>query len=113
VAETPGVGDAPLFIGFQQGLFRKAGLEVRITNYPPPRAGLNALQGGAMDVAFGDDADMFYAQAQAKANKGASLLTIGQYPSTVSASDLQRVIALMFFFNAIPSQPSVKAMIFH
>jgi ABC-type nitrate/sulfonate/bicarbonate transport system substrate-binding protein len=36
VAETPGVGDAPLFIGFQQGLFRKAGLEVRITNYPPP-----------------------------------------------------------------------------
>jgi ABC-type nitrate/sulfonate/bicarbonate transport system substrate-binding protein len=43
----------------------------------------------------------------------ASLLTIGQYPSTVSASDLQRVIALMFFFNAIPSQPSVKAMIFH
>jgi NitT/TauT family transport system substrate-binding protein len=43
----------------------------------------------------------------------ASLLTIGQYPSTVSASDLQRVIALMFFFNAIPGQPSVKAMIFH
>ncbi len=43
----------------------------------------------------------------------ASLFTTGQYPSTVSASDLQRVIALMFFFNAIPSQPSVTAMIFH
>ena len=43
----------------------------------------------------------------------ASLLTIGQYPTTVSASDLQRVISLMFFFNAIPAQPSVKAMIFH
>ena len=26
VAETPGVGDAPLFLAFQQGLFRKAGL---------------------------------------------------------------------------------------
>jgi hypothetical protein len=28
-------------------------------------------------------------------------------------NDLQRVISLMFSFNAIPSQPSVKAMIFH
>jgi NitT/TauT family transport system substrate-binding protein len=43
----------------------------------------------------------------------ASLLTIGQYPTTVSVNDLQRVIRLMFFFNAIPAQPSVKAMIFH
>jgi NitT/TauT family transport system substrate-binding protein len=43
----------------------------------------------------------------------ASLLTIGQYPTTVSVNDLQRVISLMFFFNAIPAQPSVKAMIFH
>ena len=43
----------------------------------------------------------------------ASLLTIGQYPTTVSVNDLQRVISLMFFFNAIPVQPSVKAMIFH
>ena len=30
VAETPGVGDAPLFIAFQQGLFRQAGLNVDI-----------------------------------------------------------------------------------
>jgi NitT/TauT family transport system substrate-binding protein len=43
----------------------------------------------------------------------ASLLTLGQYPTTVSASNLQRVISLMFLFNAIPAQPSVKAMIFH
>jgi len=43
----------------------------------------------------------------------ASLLTIGQYPTTVSVNDLQRVIGLMFSFNAIPAQPSVKAMIFH
>ena len=43
----------------------------------------------------------------------ASLLTIGQYPTTVSASDLQRVISLMLFFNAIPNQPSVMAMLFH
>ena len=43
----------------------------------------------------------------------ASLLTIGQYPTTVSASDLQRVISLMLFFNAIPNQPSVKAMLYY
>jgi len=298
VAETPGVGDAPLFLAFQQGLFRKAGLQVRITNYDSTGRELAALHAGAVDVAFGDYADVFYAQAQAqgKGNKNnlnlvvladgydavantmevlalpgshivtardlvgktvgttpaqvmpssvqgqpysletvatqsvltndnvkpssihwqpvppqgligalashqvdailateptifeaesqlgavpvldsctgatanlpldgyfsthaivtsnsakltvfrnvlnqaqalannqsqpvrttlegsegmsvedASLLTIGQYPTTVSASNLQRVISLMFFFNAIPTQPSVKAMIFH
>jgi hypothetical protein len=43
----------------------------------------------------------------------ASLLIIGRYPTTVSASDLQRVISLMLFFNAISNQLSVKAMLFH
>ena len=70
VAETPGVGDAPLFIAFQQGLFRQAGLQVRITNYGSTRSELVALQHGQADVAFGDYADMFYAQAQSEA-KGA------------------------------------------
>jgi len=70
VAETPGVGDAPLFIAFQQGLFRQAGLQVRITNYGSARSELVALQHGRADVAFGDYADMFYAQAQSEA-KGA------------------------------------------
>lgn len=70
VAETPGVGDAPLFIAFQQGLFRQAGLQVRITNYGSARSELVALQHGQADVAFGDYADMFYAQAQSQA-KGA------------------------------------------
>jgi ABC-type nitrate/sulfonate/bicarbonate transport system substrate-binding protein len=59
VAQTPGVGDAPLFLAFQQGLFRKAGLEVRITNYGSIRSGLTALRAGQVDVAFGDYADMF------------------------------------------------------
>ena len=66
VAQTPGVGDAPLFLAFQQGLFRKAGLQVRITNYATTRAELTALRAGQVDVAFGDYADMFYAQAQAQ-----------------------------------------------
>jgi NitT/TauT family transport system substrate-binding protein len=59
VAQTPGFGDAPLFLAFQQGLFRKAGLEVRITNYGSTRSGLTALRAGQVDVAFGDYADMF------------------------------------------------------
>jgi NitT/TauT family transport system substrate-binding protein len=66
VAETPGVGDAPLFLAFQQGLFRKAGLEVNIKNYPSTQAELVALRSGQADVAFGDYADMFYAQALAQ-----------------------------------------------
>jgi NitT/TauT family transport system substrate-binding protein len=67
VAETPGVGDAPLFLAFQQGLFREAGLEVNIKNYPSTQAELVALRSGQADVAFGDYADMFYAQALALA----------------------------------------------
>jgi NitT/TauT family transport system substrate-binding protein len=45
-----------------------------------------------------------------------SLVTLGLYPTSTSASDLQRVVSLMFFFNAIPSvnggQLSVQSMIF-
>jgi hypothetical protein len=47
----------------------------------------------------------------------ASLLTIGQYPTTVNASDLQRVIGLMFSLGVIQSvggnQLQVQSMIFH
>ena len=70
VAQTPGVGDAPLFLAFQQGLFRKAGLQVRITNYGSTRAELTALRAGKVDVAFGDYADMFYAQGAQTQAKG-------------------------------------------
>lgn len=78
VAETPGVGDAPLFLAFQQGVFRAAGLTVRITNYPTTRDELTALRAGKADVAFGDYADMFYAQAlaQAQANKSKNSLNL-------------------------------------
>ena len=81
-----------------------------------------------MDVAFGDCADMFYAQAQAS-SQSAPVRDAGRIgrdveagrfaahhrpvPHTVSASDLQRVISLMLFFNAIPNQPSVKAMLYY
>ena len=47
----------------------------------------------------------------------ASLVTLGVYPTSMNASDLQRVVSLMFFFNAIPgvggNQLSVQSMVFN
>jgi NitT/TauT family transport system substrate-binding protein len=80
VAATPGVADAPLYIAYQQGLFRDAGLNVRIVNYSSVKAELRDLRANKIDVAFGDYADMFYAQAQAQAlavaKKGKSSLSL-------------------------------------
>jgi NitT/TauT family transport system substrate-binding protein len=65
VAETPNVGDAPLFMALQQGFFRSAGVNVHIVNYSSTRTELRDLRAGKVDVAYGDYADMFYQQAQA------------------------------------------------
>jgi NitT/TauT family transport system substrate-binding protein len=69
VAATPGVADAPLYIAYTQGMFRHAGLSVRIINYTSTNAELAALQAGKVEVAFADYADMFYAQAKALSSK--------------------------------------------
>lgn len=49
--------------------------------------------------------------------QAASLVTLGEYPTATSASDLQRIVKLMFFDNAIPSiggsQLPVQPMIWH
>jgi NitT/TauT family transport system substrate-binding protein len=78
VAETPNVGDAPLFMAIQQQLFRNAGVNVHVINYSSTRAELRDLQAGKVDVAYGDYADMFYAQAQAlaKGNKAKNSLNL-------------------------------------
>ena len=74
VAETPNVGTAPLFMAFQQQFFRNAGVNVHIINYNSTRTELRDLRAGKVDVAYGDYADMFYAQAQAQAQaKGQQL----------------------------------------
>jgi NitT/TauT family transport system substrate-binding protein len=78
VGATPGVADAPLYIAYQQGLFRNAGVNVRIINYGSVKAELRDLRASKIDVAFGDYADMFYAQALALAGgkKGKSPLNL-------------------------------------
>jgi NitT/TauT family transport system substrate-binding protein len=62
VASVPGIGDAPLYVALQEGLFRHAGLTVHIHPYPSVTDEINALRSGKADVAAGDYADFFYAQ---------------------------------------------------
>src|SRR5215471_9268647 len=58
------VADAPLYIGMKNGLFRQAGIHVRVISTDSVRSELSALRSGRADIAFGDYADMFYAQQQ-------------------------------------------------
>jgi NitT/TauT family transport system substrate-binding protein len=62
VASVPGVGDAPLYIARQEGLFQQAGLTVRIRSYSSVAGEVAALHSGAATVAVGDYSDFFYAQ---------------------------------------------------
>jgi len=64
VAATPGMEDAPLFIGVRNGLFRAAGLTVTVQSYPSVAATLAHLKKGDADVTFGSYPDMFYSQEQ-------------------------------------------------
>ena len=62
VAAVPGVGDAPLYVAWQQGLFRQHGLTVHLRSYPTMRQVMDALHNGQANVAVGDYADFFYEQ---------------------------------------------------
>lgn len=78
VAAPPGVADAPLYIGIKDGLFRRAGIHVRVlsTAGATVRSGVAALRSGQADIAFGDYADMFYAQ-QLKSSPGLRIVANG------------------------------------
>jgi NitT/TauT family transport system substrate-binding protein len=62
VAAVPGVGNAPLYVAQQQGLFRQMGLTVHIRSYQSAAAEVAALHDGTASVAVGDYADFFYEQ---------------------------------------------------
>jgi NitT/TauT family transport system substrate-binding protein len=62
VASIAAVGDAPLYVAWQQGLFRHSGLTVHIRSYPTVAAEVAALHSGQADIAVGDYADFFYEQ---------------------------------------------------
>ena len=62
VAAVPGVGDAPLYVAMQQGLFRQHGLTVHVHSYQTMAQVMTALHHGQANVAVGDYADFFYEQ---------------------------------------------------
>lgn len=62
VAAVPGVGDAPLYVAWQQGLFRQRGITVHLRSYQTMTQVIDALNNGQANVGVGDYADFFYAQ---------------------------------------------------
>jgi NitT/TauT family transport system substrate-binding protein len=62
VAAAPGVADAPLYIGIKDGLFSRAGLNVKVVSNLSTQQEMSALHGGGANIVFADYADMFYAQ---------------------------------------------------
>jgi NitT/TauT family transport system substrate-binding protein len=73
VEAVPGVPDAPLYIGLRDGLFSKAGLTVHVVSPRSVPQEVAALRNGTADIAFGDYANMFYAEEQ---NPAPHLLTV-------------------------------------
>jgi len=66
VAAIPGIDDAPLYVAAKNGVFRSAGLDVTIRSYQSVSKELQALNGGKVDVAAGDYADFFFAEASSR-----------------------------------------------
>jgi NitT/TauT family transport system substrate-binding protein len=64
VAAVPGIDDAPLYIAADDGQFAAEGLKVRIKDYGSASSEITALKTGKANVAAGDYADFFYAQAR-------------------------------------------------
>jgi NitT/TauT family transport system substrate-binding protein len=64
VAAIRGVDNAPLYLAAHNGVFARAGLDVKIRPYQSVSQELAALQDGKVDVAVGDYVDFFYAQSK-------------------------------------------------
>jgi NitT/TauT family transport system substrate-binding protein len=82
VAAVPGIDNAPLSVAVKQGLFRQAGLNVTVKDYPSLSAEYGALKGGQVQIAAGDYTGFFYAQA----NDHASLRLIADGYDAASKS---------------------------
>src|SRR5436189_4946670 len=54
VAAVPGIGDTPLYLAHQAGLFTQHGLTVTIKKYLSVSAEVEALANGQADIAAGD-----------------------------------------------------------
>jgi NitT/TauT family transport system substrate-binding protein len=61
VAAVPSIGDAPLYLAHQDGLFAQHGLTVTIKEYRSLQAEIDALANGQADIAAGDYTAFFAA----------------------------------------------------
>jgi NitT/TauT family transport system substrate-binding protein len=61
VAAVPSIGNAPLYLARQDGLFAQHGLTVRIKTYSSLKAEVEALGNGQADIAAGDYTGFFAA----------------------------------------------------
>jgi NitT/TauT family transport system substrate-binding protein len=66
VAVVPGIDNAPLQLGINDGLFRQHGLTVNVQDYSSVAQVISALSSGKANIAEGDYTDFFWQQAQGK-----------------------------------------------
>jgi NitT/TauT family transport system substrate-binding protein len=64
VGIVPGVDNASLQVGVEDGLFRQQGLNVEIQTFNSIAAEMQALASGRVNIAGGDYTDFFYEQSQ-------------------------------------------------
>jgi NitT/TauT family transport system substrate-binding protein len=67
VAVVPGIDNAPLRVGVQDGLFQQHGLKVTVKDYQSLDTEFQALTSGQAQVAVGDYTGFFYEQATGRA----------------------------------------------
>jgi NitT/TauT family transport system substrate-binding protein len=63
VGVVPGIENATLALAQHDGLFSAAGVKVKVVDFSTVRQAMAALKSGAVDIAAGDYADLFSAQA--------------------------------------------------
>jgi NitT/TauT family transport system substrate-binding protein len=81
VAAVPSIGDTPLYLARQDGLFAQHGLTVRIKPYSSLKAEVEALGNGQADIAAGDYTSFFSAAGTTfglgKNKSGTTLRVVG------------------------------------
>lgn len=104
VAAVPSIGDTPLYLAHQDGLFAQHGLTVRIKNYSSLKAEVEALGNGQADIAAGDYTSFFSAAgttfSPGKGKSGTTLRVVGD--GYDAADNVMEVLTL-------PSSPITSA----
>jgi NitT/TauT family transport system substrate-binding protein len=115
------VADAPLYIGIKDGFFSRAGLTVHVVSAASASQEVTALRTGHADIAFGDYADMFYAQEQKSTphlltvadgyDAGANMVEVLTRPHSniTSPADLQNKTIGTASMQEIPAQVHGKS----